>query len=122
MTKIISKPLGAEGMKAYLAKNPIKYKDKFGDLDPDNLPKEYMKMGWFPTLRQDGTPDTDSQGNPIFHEEEYFDALAYRQKLLATRPRTPLLHESERTVYVREAPKVDSTNVDGGNTLENNNK
>jgi len=92
MVKIIQRPLSIEGLKAYKEKSPSKYKDKFGDLDLDNIPVEYMKKGMFPTIQQDGTLLSDNKGNPIMHEEEYFDAIQYRKDLIANvRPKTPLI-------------------------------
>jgi hypothetical protein len=46
----------------------------------------------FPNLRQDGTPETDSYGNPVMHEEEYFDSLQYKQDVTAKKPPTPLIN------------------------------
>lgn len=137
MGKIIITPLSIKALKLYKEKSPSKYKDKYGDLDLDNIPKEYMKMGLFPNLRQDGTPETDSSGNPIMHEEEYFDSLQYKQDVTAKKPPTPLINgygvpptitipKVEPTIEVvtdshigDELGSVD-TNVDGGNTLEDN--
>jgi hypothetical protein len=92
MVKVIQLPLTLEGLKVYKEKSPSKYKDKFGDLDLDNIPQEWMKKGMFPNFRQDGTPETDKKGNVIMHEEEYFDAIGYRKHLIDTvRPKTPLI-------------------------------
>lgn len=85
-------PLTIEGLKAYQQKSPSKWKDKFGDLDLDNIPAEYMKLGMFPKFNEDGTMITDTKGNPKLEEREYFDAIQYRQDLIAkVRPKTPLL-------------------------------
>lgn len=112
MVKIIQRPLSIEGLKVYKEKSPSKYVDKFGDLDLDNIPKEYMKMGMFPTVQQDGTLLTDSKGRPIMHEEEFFDAIQYRKDLIANvRPKTPLIAELAvaPTVTVAQAPEPDMT-------------
>lgn len=41
MTNIEIKPLSAEGLKLYREKSPSKFKDKFGNLDLDNLPENF---------------------------------------------------------------------------------
>lgn len=112
MVKIIQRPLSIEGLKVYKEKSPSKYVDKFGDLDLDNIPEEYMKKGMFPTIQQDGTMATDSKGRPIMHEEEYFDAIQYRKDLIAkVRPKTPLIEELKvpPVVSVQNAPAPDMT-------------
>lgn len=96
-------PLSIEGLKVYKEKSPSKYKDKFGDLDLDNIPAEYMKIGMFPEYQQDGTILTDRKGNAILHEEEYFDAIQYRQDLIANvRPKTPVIEA------LRKAPVINT--------------
>lgn len=137
MGKIIITPLSVQSLKLYKEKSPSKYKDKYGDLDLDNIPKEYMKKGLFPNLRQDGTPETDNSGNPIMHEEEYFDSLQYKQDVTASKPQTPLINGygvPPAITVPKVEPKVEvitdshigdelgdvNTNVDGGNTLEDN--
>ncbi len=133
MGKIIITPLSIKSLKLYKEKSPAKYADKYGDLDLDNIPKEYMKMGWFPNLRQ----ETDNSGNPIMHEEEYFDSLQYKQDVTTKKPQTPLINGYGVPPVItvpKIEPKVEiitdshigdelgsvDTNVDGGDTLEDN--
>jgi len=101
MVKIIETHLTVEGLKLYQQKSPSKWKDKFGDLDLDNIPKEYMRIGQFPTFQQDGSVLKDNKGNAIFHEEEYFDAIQYRKDLIAKiRPKTPVIEELKKAPVV----------------------
>lgn len=79
MVKIITRPLSIEGLKVYKEKSPSKWKDKFGDLDLDNIPQEYMRKGMFPKIRQDGTVEYDNNGKMVEIEMEYFDAVQYRK-------------------------------------------
>ena len=102
-------PLTIEGLRAYQEKSPSKWVDKFGDLDLDNIPQEYMKMGSFPTFKADGTIITDVKGNPVMEQREYFDAIAYRQNLIATvRPKTPILPhlKGNEQAILGQAPQV----------------
>ena len=113
MVKIIQMPLSIEGLKVYKEKSPSKYKDKFGDLDLDNIPAEYMKVGLYPTVQQDGTILTDNKGKPILHEEEYFDAIQYRQDLIANvRPKTPIIESLRKAPVINTAMQAPTPDLD----------
>lgn len=76
------RPLSIRGLKVYKQKSPSKFEDKFGNLDLDNIPQEYMKVGQFPKVDKDGKQEFDEDGKAIFVEEEYFDSVQYRQDRL----------------------------------------
>lgn len=90
MVKINIKPLSIQGLKVYKSKSPSKYADKFGNLDLDNIPKEYMRKGVFPSMNKDGTPEMNDEGQQVMKEEEYFDSIQYRKDILAPKPKTPI--------------------------------
>lgn len=85
----VTVPLDINGLRNYKRQNPVKFKDKFGDLDLDNLP-------------------------------EGFDIQAHKAQILAGKPKTPII----QSVGARPNPTApvnqESTNVDGGNTLKDN--
>lgn len=76
------RPLSIKGLKVYKEKSPSKFEDKFGDLDLNNIPAEYMKKGQFPKVDKDGKQEFDEDGKAIFVEEEYFDSIQYRKDRL----------------------------------------
>lgn len=73
MAKINIQPLSIEGLKNYAKNSPSKFKDKFGDLDLDNIPKEYMKV--------------------LPSGEEYFDSIQYRADVLSKKAKTPVMKD-----------------------------
>lgn len=78
MVKIEIKPIDIAGLKLYQKKSPAKFMDKFGDLDLDNIPKEYMRV------HKVQVSETE------WKDEEYFDSIQYRKDILAPKPKTPV--------------------------------
>jgi len=93
MVKIVTQPVSIEGLKGYKKNNPSKFSDKFGDLDLDNIPKEYMKVRKVQV------------GEREWKDEEYFDSIAYRKFIISGKPETPLMPEFQSN-YVAPAYKA----------------
>ena len=92
MVKIVTQPVSIEGLKGYKKNNPSKFADKFGDLDLDNIPKEYMKTRKVQVSEKE------------WKDEEYFDSIAYRKFIISGKPQTPLMPEFQSN-YVSPAPR-----------------
>lgn len=117
MVKIVTQPLNVDALRVYQKNSPSKWADKFGDLDLDNIPEEYMKIRTVNVLNQDGTHALDGSGREMMREEEFFDAIQYRKDLIAkNRPKTPIMEELKDTqpvVVVDSSPvQVPSSNFE----------
>lgn len=88
MTKIEYKPLDIASLKVYAEKSPSKFADKFGDLDLDNIPAEFMKKRRDPIM---GVVNGKDAVVGYTDEYEYFDSVAWRKMILSRKTRTPLL-------------------------------
>lgn len=93
MVRIVQRPLSIEGLKVYKKMSPSKYEAKFGDLDLDEIPEEYMREGMFPVIKKDGSILEDEDNEPVMRKERYFDSVAYRAMILKGKPQTPVLKE-----------------------------
>lgn len=92
MTKIVTEPVSIEGLKGYKKNNPSKFADKFGELDLDNIPAEYMKTRKVQVSEKE------------WQDEVYFDSIAYRRMIISGKPATPLMPEFQSN-YVPPAQK-----------------
>lgn len=95
--------LSIEDLKNYQKQNPVKFEQKFADLDLDNIPEGFNSM----TYRKEVVKGT---------QEKYLKDLVKAKELKEKRA------EVVEQVIIRDDSNigVQDSNVEGGETLENN--
>lgn len=105
MTRIELRPIDIKGLKTYKKMSPSKFEAKFGDLDLDNIPQEYMKTHKVQIAEDE------------WKDETYFDSIAYRKMILSGKPQTPVdptLVPAPSAPVAVKAPEPDYSPADMG--------